>query len=657
MRLCVRAACTIALVAAVGGLAGRAAQSDSASVARFDAAISGVVLDGQTALPVAGATVILAYSRPGYAQPFRYTFQTDSQGRFVFMDLPAATDCGLTVTKTGFAPGAYGAAGPGIGSAARLALLKGQWLRNITISLWRHGGISGTVTDERGEPVVGAVVRALAQIRIAGLTRLAAGPMATTDDRGRYRIARLPAGSYLVYVPNVQMTVPADTPPGLLGGLSPQMAAAYQAGGQPLPPIDPTALLNDTTRLVLSKYPVPPPSPDGKPRAYPTTFAGGATSIDQAEVIELPAASERAGADIRLLPVAAVQVHGRLDGLRSAADERVVRLVRSGFEDLGLGSEAATALVRGDGSFTFGPVAAGLYTLEATVSVNEFTFGDPVLAFSEFGPRLPVFATVGLRGGTVTSGAWAPSGVQAQSLISDFSGGETYAQAAVTADGTPMPPVVLSLRPLPAVRGRTELDLDPNHPFTPEAVRYISLDPANGSVRLGAPGTQRSAGGEFAIAVLPGSYLVRTSDPALMIKSVRCESRDCTDSAIDVGDADVSNVVVTFTNAIPVVSGTVRDRTGTASAATVLAFPQQSDLWTHYSAVPVRIRTAAAWSTGAYRLSALPAGDYFLVAVPPALSEAWRDPEFLKRAAAFGVRVSLAWGEEASRDLVLSEVR
>ena len=77
----------------------------------------------------------------------------------------------------------------------------------------------------------------------------------------------------------------------------------------------------------------------------------------------------------------------------------------------------------------------------------------------------------------------------------------------------------------------------------------------------------------------------------------------------------------------------------------------------NYSAMPVRIRTAAALSTGAYLLSALPAGDYFVVAVPPALSEAWRDPEFLKRAAAFSARVSLVWGEQATRDLVRSEVR
>ena len=651
MRLCVRAACTIALVAAVGGLVGRAAQQQA------DGAISGVVLDGTTALPVAGATVMLVYPRPGYAQPFRYTFQTDNQGRFVFTDLPAATDCGLTVTKSGYAPGAYGAAGSGIGSSARLALLKGQWLRNVTITIWRHGGISGTVTDERGEPVVGALVRALAQIRMAGLTRLAAGPIATTDDRGRYRIGRLPAGAYLVYVPNVQMSVPADTPPALLGGLSPQLAAAYQAAGQPLPPLDPTVLLNETTRLMVSKYPVPPPSPDGKARAYPTTFAGGATSIDQAEVIDLPAASERAGTDIRLLPVAAAYVHGRLDGLRSAADQRVVRLVRSGFEELGLGSETAIALVRSDGSFTFGAVAAGLYTLEATVSVNEYTLGDSPSIFSEFGPRLPAFA-YGLIGQGSTTGnvAWAPQGVQAQSLRS-FSRTETYAQAAVAVDGTTMPPVVLTLRPLPVVRGRTELDLDPNHPFTPEAVRYISLDPANGSVRFGTPGTQRSAGGEFAIAVLPAAYLVRTPDPALMIKSVRCDSRDCTDSGIDVGDADVSNVIVTFTNAVTVITGTIRDRTGTAIPGTVLAFPQDSDLWMNYSAVPVRIRTAASLSTGAYRLSALPAGDYFVVAVPAALSEAWRDPEFLKRAAAFSARVSLVWGEQATRDLVLAEVR
>ena len=98
----------------------------------------------------------------------------------------------------------------GIQHSAPIALAAGQWLKDLKIPMWRYGGIAGTVTDERGEPMIGVAVRAIGRItKVAGLDQPMAGPMAVTDDRGDYRIGRLPAGIVLVLVPNVQMSVPA----------------------------------------------------------------------------------------------------------------------------------------------------------------------------------------------------------------------------------------------------------------------------------------------------------------------------------------------------------------------------------------------------------------------------------------------------------------
>ena len=389
------------------------------------------------------------------------------------------------------------------------------------------------MTDERGEPVVGAVVRALAQIRIAGLPKLAAGPIRDDGRPGTLSDCASPGRRLLVYVPNVQMTVPADTPAGLLGGLTPQLAAASEAGGQPLPPPDPTVLLNETTRLMVSKYPVPPPSVDGKARVYPTTFAGGATSIDQAELIELPAASERAGADIRLLPVAAAHVHGRLDGLRSAPDQRVVRLVRSGFEELGLGNEAAIALVRSDGSFTFGAVAAGLYTLEALMSVNEYharRLGTGFLGIQS----APAGVCRRHR-----SAPWRHDVRQRRLGAAGSTGRRTSAAS---------PERQLTHRqPLPLMGRRGRLSFSVCAPYrlcaaAPSSIwiqitrspprrcatsPWIRRTAASGSARRGCSAAQAESSRS---PYLPSTYVVRTSDPALMIKAVRCDSRDCTDS-------------------------------------------------------------------------------------------------------------------------------
>src|SRR5215472_9776909 len=66
---------------------------------------------------------------------------------------------------------------------------------DITISIWKNGSISGTLTDEAGEPVVNAQLRLGKAAFVAGVRRFApAGPPAFTDDRGAYRFSNLPPG-------------------------------------------------------------------------------------------------------------------------------------------------------------------------------------------------------------------------------------------------------------------------------------------------------------------------------------------------------------------------------------------------------------------------------------------------------------------------------
>ncbi len=60
---------------------------------------------------------------------------------------------------------------------------------DVVIRMWKHGVISGTVRDERGDPMVGVSVRVL---RRATGGRLASVLQTQTDDRGAYRMAALP---------------------------------------------------------------------------------------------------------------------------------------------------------------------------------------------------------------------------------------------------------------------------------------------------------------------------------------------------------------------------------------------------------------------------------------------------------------------------------
>src|SRR5205823_9211524 len=86
---------------------------------------------------------------------------------------------------------------------------EGQWLRDVRIVMLSPAAISGSVIDDQGLPIVGAFVRVLARISIAGRSRIASGRVARTDDRGVYRISGIEPGDYYIQVPSVQAAFPA----------------------------------------------------------------------------------------------------------------------------------------------------------------------------------------------------------------------------------------------------------------------------------------------------------------------------------------------------------------------------------------------------------------------------------------------------------------
>lgn len=71
--------------------------------------------------------------------------------------------------------------------------------RVYRVRLTRTGQITGTVTDEAGNPMYGALVEALAPRRVAGQPGMARmAEVARTDDRGNYRLYDLAPGTYVV---------------------------------------------------------------------------------------------------------------------------------------------------------------------------------------------------------------------------------------------------------------------------------------------------------------------------------------------------------------------------------------------------------------------------------------------------------------------------
>jgi len=159
-----------------------------------NSSIGGRVATGDTGTPVRRAIVSLS----GASVPRRSVY-TDAEGRYSFSGLPAGTyqvnaTPGMQRGQYMAAPYGPAAAGP-IVRPTPIELAAGQQITDINIALPRGSAISGTVTDESGEPLARAQVSAM-MVRRGGEPQQTGG--AQTDDHGRYRLFGLQPGEYLV---------------------------------------------------------------------------------------------------------------------------------------------------------------------------------------------------------------------------------------------------------------------------------------------------------------------------------------------------------------------------------------------------------------------------------------------------------------------------
>ena len=126
---------------------------------------------------------------------------TDDEGRFNFDGLPAGR-FSLTSDKPAYLKSYYGSVRLSRPPGMPLALADGQRLGNIIVPMARGAAISGRVSDDFGNPLASAQVRAEMVTFVNGARRLISPPVGTyqvtTDDRGVYRLYGLPPGEYLV---------------------------------------------------------------------------------------------------------------------------------------------------------------------------------------------------------------------------------------------------------------------------------------------------------------------------------------------------------------------------------------------------------------------------------------------------------------------------
>jgi hypothetical protein len=90
--------------------------------------------------------------------------------------------------------------------------------------------------------------------------------------------------------------------------------------------------------------------------------------------------------------------------------------------------------------------------------------------------------------------------------------------------------------------------------------------------------------------------------------------------------------------------------------ATVLTFPVDRSRWRRTGLDPIAMKSTPVGRGGAYRFSALPAGEYYFVAIAGQLTSNWQDHAFLERAAGVATRATLEWGQVRLPDLVVVEL-
>jgi len=190
-----------------------------------------------------------------------------------------------------------------------------------------------------------------------------------------------------------------------------------------------------------------------------------------------------------------------------------------------------------------------------------------------------------------------------------------------------------------------------------------SFEPSNPlaqmmSSMLGGSGAAVAADGTFTVkGLIPDRYLATTTMPGVtggwILKSVVLDGVDIADVPLHVrAGQDLAGVVVTITNRVSELSGTVIDRAGRATGGfPILVFAAERAHWTPGSR---RVKQARPSSDGRFKVSGLPAGEYYVAAVTELEPGDLADPVFLEQLAAAAFKITLADGEKKQQDVKLA---
>ena len=161
----------------------------------------------------------------------------------------------------------------------------------------------------------------------------------------------------------------------------------------------------------------------------------------------------------------------------------------------------------------------------------------------------------------------------------------------------------------------------------------------------------------FELKTRPGKMRVQLAGqaPGWSIRAVRYRGQDITDSGFEFrANENITDLEVELTNRETNLSGLVtNDRGATVKDYAVVVFPHDREKWSLTSVGMRYLKTGRPDQDGRFKVSGLPPGDYYAVALDYVDSSEWTEQEYLDRIRSKATDVSLSEGETKSVDLKL----